>query len=121
MNLTKKLLWGLVRVEALHLEEPLVSLVEEDTGSTHDVYVALWEARLLAEDNDPQLPDFIRTMTRWITMSVMTLEDDQRLREVGITRRIQPGERTALIQFLLTLATQNGFQHAACGRRPRTR
>lgn len=107
-----QLLWGLIAVEDLAIEEPLRSAVDHGSLFIHEVYRALWEARFLVAEHSTLEPAtaFVATMVRWLTGSELHPEDHNCLAVSGLHRRImRDQERIGALLFLVTLATQNGL------------
>lgn len=106
-----ELLWGLIAIEDFVVEEPLRSRIDQDFLLIRDVYRALWEARFLAKENVNLAPaqECVHTLVRWVSSSVLSLEDEARLQAIGVDRRIHPDERYDLLCFLIVLAAQNGL------------
>lgn len=104
-----ELLWGLVRVGNLIVEEPLRSQVDHSTNLISEVHKALWEARFLDREGGP-VRAFVATMSRWMTGADLSPDDLARLSEAGLRRRIERDEdRLDAACFVLTLAAQNAI------------
>lgn len=75
------LVWQLVTCDYLILDEPLRSLLDHESHILHEAYLMLWEARFLfKEDSDKTVAAvFTRTLLRWMSQPILTMEDKARL------------------------------------------
>lgn len=106
-----ELLWSLIVVDTLIVEEPLRSLVDHSSDPISAVHKALWEARFLFREHPTLDPaaTFVETMVRWMTGAELKDDDIERLTLAGIHRRIErDSEKLDVLCFILTLAAQNG-------------
>lgn len=95
------LIWGLLDVQDLVIDEPLRELVDRGSRYT-DLFKAIWEIRFLLDEGHDVRPH-IDTLARW--MSEGTLPEGPR----RLPLRGSPtlAERADLLLFLLALSQQN--------------
>jgi len=105
---SQEILWGLVARPDLVVEEPLRSMLDQSIYLIHDVYRAVWEARFVVKESVLLTPAqrFVSTVSRWL-LGTSTEFDEQRLRQLPVTRKVRDIERYDVLCFLLTLARQN--------------
>jgi hypothetical protein len=107
-----ELLWGLIVVDTLIVEEPLRDLVDRSSDIVSDVHRALWEARFLFREHPSVEPaaTFLGTMARWLAGAELKSADIERLTAAGIRKRIERDtDKLDATCFILTLAAQNGI------------
>ncbi len=109
-NSAWSIVWALVFMENLLIEDPLKSKADREFHIAHVLYKVLWEARFLAREKQEELPAFLDSFIRWVTASELSPADIARLEAVGVRRQLRvPAERSDALLFLLTLAAQNAL------------
>lgn len=100
------LLWNLLTLETLDIEDPVRILVDQGHIIT-EMFKAIWEARFRL-DEGREVKDVVSAISNWMTASPISGEQRQLLGSLGITR--EPStvyERLDLLFFLVALAKQN--------------
>ena len=108
---TWRLLWGLVALPDLMVEEPLRSMVDRGHSVFHWLFRGIWEARfILREQNDlTQVDALIEALGTWASGRVLEASDEVLLTPIVQRRLGSEQERVSMLCFLLMLAAQNGL------------
>jgi hypothetical protein len=107
-----ELVWGLIFVEDLVVEDSLRDMVDKGFYLVHSVYRAIWEARfILKEKGEGELLQrMVSSVLQWVQGLPLTNEDISVLTSIGISKRVESDrERADILLFLLTLAAQNAL------------
>lgn len=107
-----EILWGVIGVETLVLDEPYRSMVDSSVYLTSDLFRVIMEARFLARESADRskVDGFVTMILRWITNEGLTKGDIETLTSFGITRRFETlYHRLDALFFLVVLASQNSL------------
>lgn len=110
------LLWALTAVEEFVVNEAFRQILDKPFYLVHDVHKALWEARFLSREHDRLGPveAFMTHFTRWISGEPLGDAGQRALADLGIRRLVtSASERLDVLNFLLSLACQNGLLERA--------
>lgn len=100
------LLWNLLTLETLVVEDSLRLLVDQGHLIT-EAFRAIWEARFRL-DEGREVKDVVSALSSWMTVSTLDADARRLLSGLGITREPQTTfERLDMLLFLLALAKQN--------------
>ncbi len=100
------LLWNLLTLETLEVEDPLRLLVDQGHLIT-EAFRAIWEARFRL-DEGREVKDVVSALSKWMTCGELDVGQRKLLTELGITREPSSTfERLDLLFFILALAKQN--------------
>lgn len=103
-------LWNLLTLENLLVEDPLRMLVDQGHLIT-SAFKALWEARFRLEEGQ-EVKTFVVALSRWMTGAPLDGTQRQLLGALGIERELETVfERLDMLFFLVTLAKQNDLVH----------
>jgi hypothetical protein len=97
------LLWGLLDVQDLVIDEPLRELADQGSCYT-ELFRAIWEIRFLLDEGH-DVRSYVEMLTAWMVDGKVP-KGFQRLR---IQSPLSPRERVDLLLFLFTLAQQNNL------------
>lgn len=100
------LLWNLLTLETLEVEEPLRTLIDQGHLIT-EAFKAIWEARFRL-DEGREVKDVVSAISNWMTGDTLTTDQRALLGTLGITREPTTAfERLDMLFFLVALAKQN--------------
>lgn len=104
-----EILWGLVSVSFLTIEEPLARLIDQRLSLLSGVYRSIMEARFEALEflsNTHQVG--VPAIGRWVEGDTLTSQEKAFLQRAGVKQEISESARFEVLLFLLALARQNG-------------
>lgn len=100
------ILWSLLTLKGLQVEEPVRSLIDQGLIFT-EVFKGLWEARFCLNE-DCEIKDLVGTLSRWVSADELTDADRKRLGKIGIDHELTTAyERLDILFFLAALAKHN--------------
>lgn len=100
------LLWNLLTLEQLEVEEPVRSLIDQGHLFT-EFFKAIWEARFQLNEGKDIKP-FVTALSRWMTAAPLDSSQKELLGQLGIERELETTfERLDMLFFLVALAKQN--------------
>lgn len=100
------LLWGIIDVDELILDEPLLGLVDQGFRFT-EVFQALWEARFLLSEGRDVRP-LMQALADWLSMRPLEPDQQELLVRSKVTQELStPQEQLDILLFLVALARQN--------------
>lgn len=112
-----EVLWGLVGLSFLVMNEPLDTMVDQRFSMLSDAHRGLIEARFSVLDQSaPAISTAIEPLAHWLAglkHSEMSREGHSFLRRAHISQAVTKIERFELLHFYLTLAKQNGLLGSA--------
>ncbi len=102
-----ELLWSVICVEQVFLDEPFRSMVDQSGYMVSDVFQAIMEARALTMEGK-SAPSLVEKIIRWVTGRAST-QDISALTNLGLTRNFDLRYQFFdALCFLLVLANQQG-------------
>jgi hypothetical protein len=106
-----ELLWNLVGIKDIIINEHLREMVDQSFYLVHDVHRALWEARFIdRESNMGAVEDFMLHFTHWIMGEPLGEAGQKALAAIGIKRLVSSNaEKLDVFFFLLALGSHNGL------------
>lgn len=100
------LLWNLLTLETLEINEPVRTLVDQGHLCT-ELFKALWEARFRLDEGQ-EVKTFVQAISKWMTAETLTPQQKGLLGSLGIQHSVETTyERLDVLFFLITLAHQN--------------
>jgi hypothetical protein len=100
------LLWNLLTLENLVVEDPLRMLVDQGHLVTQ-FFKSLWEARFRL-DEGREVREVVQALSNWMTSAPLDDAQREQLTQLGVTRKpVTTIERLDMLFFLLALAKQN--------------
>lgn len=107
-----EILWALIGVDQIGLDEPFLSLVDSSTFLASYVLRMIMEARALARETKDRIvvERFVTTLVRWSTGQPLDKSDRETLQRLKVTRTVDTSaQRFDVLCFLLVAASQNNL------------
>jgi hypothetical protein len=108
-----ELLWGLIGVEDLVIQEPLATMVDQQGFLAHDLYRLLWEARFRVKENSVNLTpaqEVFDAALLWAGGKPLSEAQEKLIATVGVTTKVETtAQQAEMLCMVMTLAAQNSL------------